>query len=113
LSLRIISNLTINRLVSFAATTDGVLPQGLTPASFALALRFANEAAFKLRYPQSAAHELDQYSFDWLPLVPPHSVLSALEDYLYNGGDEVDNETMLILQRIRAKAISMTLPQQD
>ena len=113
MSLRIISDLTINRLASFAATTDGALPQGLTPASFALALRFANVAAFKLRYPQSAAHELNQYSFDWLPLVPPHSVLSALEDYLYNGGDEVDNETMLILQRIRARAISMTLPQQD
>lgn len=105
MSLRIISDLTINRLASFAATTDGALAQGLTPASFALALRSANEAAFKLRYPRSAQHELDQYCFDWLPSVPPHSVLSALEDYLYNSGDEVDNETMLILQCIRLQAL--------
>lgn len=64
-------------------------------------------------YPQSAEHELDHFSFDWLPLVPPHSVLSALEDYLYNGGDEVDNETTLILQRIRAQALRMTLKQRE
>lgn len=88
-------------------------PKALHRQSFALALRSANEAAFKLRYPQSAEHELDHFSFDWLPLVPPHSVLSALEDYLYNGGDEVDNETTLILQRIRAQALRMTLKQRE
>jgi hypothetical protein len=113
LSVRIISNITISRLASFAATADDILSPGLTPASFAMALRSANEAACKLRYPQSAEHELDPFSFNWLPLVPPHTVLSALEDYLYNGGDEVDKETMLILHRIRAKATNMTLPQSD
>lgn len=113
MSVRIISAKTINSLASFAATAEGVLPPGLTPASFALTLRSLNEAAFKLRYPQSAEHELDHFSFDWLPLVPPHFVLSALEDYLYNGGDEVDNETTLILQRIRVQALRMTLKQRE
>lgn len=107
MSVRIISDVTINRLASFGATVDGALPQGLSPSSFAMALRSANDAAFKRRYPQNPERQ-DSFSFDWLPLVPPHAVLIALEEYLYNGGDEIDTETLSILQRIRAEALKMT-----